>query len=216
MESEKTNKVLDFLAKTYPDARCALDFSTPFQCLAAVMLSAQTTDVSVNKITPKLFGRYPDATSMAKADLEEVESIIMSIGLYHNKARNLISMSQRVVELYDGEIPSDKEKLQKLPGVGIKTANVVGAECFKIPAIAVDTHVHRIAIRLGYAPSKSTPVEAEKKLERAIRKDEWIPTHHRMIWFGRTICKAQSPDCSRCELGGYCRYFRKNSSKTDR
>ena len=203
---------LEYLRSLYPNPGCALVFSNPFQCLCAVMLSAQTTDESVNKVTPLLFARYPTPFEMAKADVDEVASIIHSLGLFKAKANHLIGISKALVGNYGGEVPSDKGQLRLLPGVGIKTSNVVGAICFGIPAIAVDTHVARVSKRLGYVKDSDEPEEIERKLERRFPKEEHIDLHYRIILFGRNVCHAKKPDCQNCELGCWCRYFKKSSS----
>ena len=203
---------VDYLEGLFPEPGCALHFSNPFECLCAVMLSAQTTDASVNKVTPALFSAYPDAFAMAKAPLEEVEGLIRSIGLYHAKAKNLIGLSKALVERHNGIVPSDKEAMRRLPGVGVKTSNVVGAICFGIPAIAVDTHVARVSKRLGYAKEGDEPEAIEAKLEKRFPKELHIRLHYQIILFGREVCHAQRPECSRCALTERCRYFGKNSS----
>lgn len=207
-------KIADALNELLPDARCALDFTTPFQCVVAVALSAQTTDKSVNEVTPALFSRFPDAKSMAEADVSEIENLIMRLGLYKNKAKNLSLLAKKVVEVFGGEIPNSREALTSLPGVGIKTSNVVRAECFGVPAIAVDTHVARVSYRLGYCKEGEDPVKIESILERRFPKEKWIKLHHQIIWFGRLVCHARNPECDKCPLKGYCRYFKKISSKT--
>lgn len=212
--NKKESDVIAFMAKRFPDAKCALVFSNPYECVCAVMLSAQTSDKSVNLVTPKLFEAYPNPSSLAKANLEDVETIIKSLGLYKNKAKNLIAMAQVLVDEYGGEVPSRKEDLVSLPGVGVKTANVVGAECFGTAAIAVDTHVSRVASRLGYAKEGTDPVKIEGILEKRFPKESHIKLHHQLIWFGREICHARKPDCPSCELGCHCLYFKKASSKT--
>jgi len=212
--NKKESDVIAFMAKRFPDAKCALVFSNPYECVCAVMLSAQTTDKSVNLVTPKLFEAYPNPSSLAKANLEDVETIIKSLGLYKNKAKNLIAMAKVLVEEHGGEVPSRKEDLVSLPGVGVKTANVVGAECFGTAAIAVDTHVSRVASRLGYAKEGTDPVKIEGILEKRFPKESHIKLHHQLIWFGREICHARKPDCFSCELGCHCLYFKKASSKT--
>ena len=176
------------------------------------MLSAQTTDASVNKVTPALFSAYPDAFAMAEAPLEEVEKLIHSIGLYHAKAKNLIGLSKALVERHNGVVPEDKEAMRRLPGVGIKTSNVVGAICFGIPAIAVDTHVARVSKRLGYAKDADEPETIEVKLEKRFPKELHIRLHYQIILFGREVCHAVKPECGRCQLTERCRYFKKNSS----
>ena len=212
--NKKESDVIAFMAKRFPDAKCALVFSNPYECVCAVMLSAQTTDKSVNLVTPKLFESYPNPFSLAEANLEDVEAIIKSLGLYKNKAKNLIAMAKALVDEHGGEVPSRKEDLVSLPGVGVKTANVVGAECFGTAAIAVDTHVSRVATRLGYVKEGTDPVKIEGVLEKRFPKESHIKLHHQLIWFGREICHARKPDCSSCELGCNCLYFKKASSKT--
>ena len=212
--NKKESDVIAFMAKRFPDAKCALVFSNPYECVCAVMLSAQTTDKSVNLVTPKLFEAYPNPSSLANANLEDVEAIIKSLGLYKNKAKNLIAMAKVLVDEHGGEVPSRKEDLVSLPGVGVKTANVVGAECFGTAAIAVDTHVSRVAARLGYAKEGTDPVKIEGILEKRFPKESHIKLHHQLIWFGREICHARKPDCHSCELGSHCLYFKKASSKT--
>lgn len=203
---------LDYLEQLYPDPGCALHFSNPFECLCAVMLSAQTTDASVNKVTPELFSRFPDASAMSQADIHELESIIHSIGLYHAKAKNLIGLSKALVERHNGVVPSDKEAMHKLPGVGVKTSNVVGAICFGIPAIAVDTHVARVSKRLGYASEKDEPEKIEAKLEKIFPEETHIRLHYQIILFGRNVCHAAKPECASCALTSRCRHFEKSSS----
>lgn len=203
---------LDYLERLFPEPGCALHFSNPFECLCAVMLSAQTTDESVNRVTPALFSKYPDAFALAKANVKDVEEIIHSIGLYHAKAKNLIALSNALVDQYGGQVPGDKEKMRTLAGVGVKTSNVVGAICFGIPAIAVDTHVARVSRRLGYAKEDDEPEEIEAKLERRFPKEKHIRLHYQIILFGRNVCHAKKPECERCELTGRCYYFKKSSS----
>lgn len=204
--------LLEYLSARYPNPGCALVFHNPFECLIAVVLSAQTTDVSVNTVTPALFAQFPDAFSLSKASASEVEPLIRRIGLFRAKAKNIIGLSKALVEQHGGEVPGDKEALRALPGVGIKTANVVGAICFGIPAIAVDTHVARVARRLGYAKESDEPEAIEKKLERRFPKDTHIDLHYRIILYGREVCHARNPECANCGLKGQCRYFKKNSS----
>ncbi|MBE6126776.1 MAG: endonuclease III [Erysipelotrichaceae bacterium] len=206
--------LLAYLDSLFPEPGCALIFHNPFECLCAVMLSAQTTDASVNKVTPALFAAYPDAFALAKADIHDVEKLIHSIGLYHAKAKNLIGLSKALVERHGGEVPRDKAKMRELPGVGVKTSNVVGAICFGIPAIAVDTHVARVSKRLGYAKEEDEPEKIEAKLERRFPRDSHIRLHYQIILFGREVCHAKNPECGRCELTALCRYFKKNSSSS--
>lgn len=205
--------LVEGLKVLFPDAACTLDFKTPFQCLVATLLSAQCTDAKVNKVTPFLFEKYPDAKRMAEASIEDIESIIKSLGLYHAKARNVLSLSRTLVEKFDGEVPFDFETLLKLPGVGKKTDGVVLAEVAARPAIPVDTHIKRVSARLGIVKEGTEPEKVEAVLESGIDKEEWIPFHHRFIAFGRNLCKAMKPECERCPFRDYCFYLRKASSK---
>jgi len=206
-------EIVSFLEVTFPNAHCVLNFSTPFQCIVAVSLSAQTTDKAVNEVTPKLFEKYPDALTMSKASLEEIEELIKRIGLYHNKAKNLKALSDFVASNWNNEIILDFDQLTTLPGVGRKTANVVLAECANRPAIAVDTHVARVSKRLGLASENDQPEKIEDKLEKKFPKEIWIPFHHRMIFFGRFICHSQNPECDKCKLTHICKFYKKCSSK---
>ena len=204
--------LLESLDALFPNAHCELNFNSVFQCLVAVSLSAQTTDASVNEVTPALFEAFPTPFEMSKASLPEIEGYIRRLGLYHNKAKNLLTLSSYLVEQDGGEVPKTKEELVRLPGVGIKTANVVLAECYKVPAIAVDTHVSRVSIRLGLAKEGDEPGEIERKLERMIPRDRHIKSHHQLIFLGRRICHARNPRCEDCPLSVRCRYFGKNKS----
>ncbi len=213
MDGNKKDLAFSYWVTKFPDAKCTLNFSNPFECLVAVMLSAQTSDESVNRVTPTLFARFPSPLTLANADITEVENCIRSLGLYHSKASHLISMAKSLVNQFSGEVPQTKKELTSLSGVGIKTANVVLAECFGVPGIAVDTHVGRVAKRLGFASTNDEPVEVERKLEKAFQKETWIALHHRMIAFGRKICHAQKPDCASCGLCSICSYFKKTAFK---
>jgi len=193
----------------FPDAHCELNHSNPFELTIAVALSAQCTDVLVNKVTKELFQKYKTPEDYLKVSLEELQNDIRSIGLYRNKAKNIQSLCRMVLEDYQGEIPFDRDELTKLPGVGRKTANVVVSVAFNIPAIAVDTHVERVTKRLGICRWKDSVLEVEKTLMRKIPKDEWSVTHHRLIFFGRYHCKAQNPQCPSCPLLEICREGRK-------
>jgi endonuclease-3 len=197
------------MGEMFPDAHCELNHSNPFELTIAVALSAQCTDVLVNKVTKELFQKYKTPEDYLKVSLEELQNDIRSIGLYRNKAKNIQSLCRMVLEDYQGEIPFDRDELTKLPGVGRKTANVVVSVAFNIPAIAVDTHVERVTKRLGICRWKDSVLEVEKTLMRKIPKDEWSVTHHRLIFFGRYHCKAQNPQCPSCPLLEICREGRK-------
>lgn len=206
------NEIVDRLGEMFPNAGCELAYRDRFQLLCAVMLSAQTTDKSVNRVTPALFAKYADAWAMAQADQKDVESLIRSIGLYHSKASHLIAVSRELLRRFDGEVPGTMEELRSLPGVGRKTANVVLAEGFGIPALAVDTHVERVSKRLGMVPAGKTVEQTEQILQKKISKDKWISAHHRMIFFGRYMCHAKKPACGECPFAAFCRY-RKGRAK---
>ena len=210
MKSENTKRFLDELDSLFPDAHCELKHSNPLELLVAVILSAQTTDASVNKVTPLLFKKYHIAQDYANASLEDLEVAIHKIGLYRNKARSIKKMAQRLVDEFDGEVPEDMDQLISLPGVGIKTANVVRAVAFNYPSIAVDTHVARIAKRLGYADRDDPVMIIEENLEKAFPKERWIKLHHQLIFFGRYHCKAKRPECKKCHLVDICLEENKN------
>jgi endonuclease-3 len=187
----------------YPEAKCALVHTNPFQLLVATILSAQCTDVRVNQTTPALFKRYRNPEALAQADLIEVETLIRSTGFFRNKAKNLIACAASLVEQYQGEIPAELEKLVALPGVGRKTANVVLGNAFDIPGMVVDTHVKRIAYRLGWT-RQTDPVKVEIDLSRLLPKEKWNGASHTLIFHGRALCKAPIPECSHCPIEGSC------------
>ncbi|NLP30404.1 MAG: endonuclease III, partial [Clostridiales bacterium] len=182
----------------------ALEYKNIFQLLISVVLSAQTTDISVNKVTPKLFEKYPDAASLAAADQNEVENILKSIGMYKNKAKNIIALSKILIEEFDGRVPDDYNKLITLPGVGRKTANVVLSVGFGQARIAVDTHVFRLSNRIGLTKEKDV-LKTELALMKVIPKDRWIKMHHALIWHGRTVCNARKPKCEECGIEDLCK-----------
>ena len=192
------------LDRLYPDADCALVHENPFQLLVATILSAQTTDKAVNKVTPELFRRFPTPEALASASQEEVESIVRTIGFYRNKARNIRGAAKMLVERFGGEVPDRLEDLVQLPGVARKTANVVLGVAFgKAEGIVVDTHVLRLSNRLGFVRAK-TPVEAERRLMERIPRRRWIKLSHQLIWHGRLVCKARRPLCDDCALAPDC------------
>ena len=192
------------LTELYPTPRCGLDFKTPFELLIATILSAQCTDVRVNKITPALFTRYPDAYAMSQAPIEELEKLIFTAGFYHNKARSILGASSMIVERYGGQVPSTMPELLQLPGVARKTASVVLGNAFgKNEGIAVDTHVTRLVARLGLS-SNTTPEKIERDLMVLAPREEWTNLSHRLIWHGRTTCEARKPRCNDCLLAVYC------------
>ena len=195
----------DELAAVYPDAHCALNHDGPFQLLVATVLSAQTTDARVNTITPELFRRYPDAVSLAGADRGELEAALRPLGMQRTRAQRLIGLGRELTESFDGVVPHSRRELVSLPGVGRKTANVVLGNAFDIPAITVDTHVGRLARRLGWTTS-TDPVAVERDIARLWDPPRWTDGCHRLIEHGRAVCRARSPQCSRCVLAarGLC------------
>lgn len=204
--SKKNEEILDILEKTYPDAHCELNYKTPFQLLVATMLSAQSTDRVVNKVTERLFCRYPGLQEFLKLDQDELEKEIREIGLYRNKAKNILAMCRELVTRFAGEVPDNMQDLTSLAGVGRKTANVVLSNAFGIPAIAVDTHVYRVSNRIGLAESDDVE-ETELQLMNNIPKGKWAKAHHWLIWHGRRICTAKKPRCGECPLTAHCKYY---------
>lgn len=204
-----TKKIKDgqlaVLEKVYADAKPALVFKNPFELLIAVMLSAQCTDKRVNVVTARLFSRADTPQKIASMQLAELESEIKDCGLFRTKAKNISATCRILLDEYGGEVPKDFDALTKLPGVGRKTANVVMSVAFAVPAIAVDTHVFRVANRLGLAKGK-TPTEVETNLKKAIPKEKWSAAHHWLIWHGRKICKAARPRCDECPLVELCAF----------
>ncbi len=199
----RVKKALALLAKAYPAAHCELDYKSPFQLLVATILSAQCTDKSVNAATPALFARYPGPDKLADAGQAEVEKLIRSIGLYRNKARNLIGMARQLVLGHGGKVPKTMEELVALPGVGRKTANVVRFNAFGLPGLPVDTHVLRVGRRLGFFESQD-PVAVERELGALVPEELWGLCSHWLIWHGRRTCGARSPDCAGCPLNKIC------------
>ena len=204
MDSNKVNEIMNALDALYPEARAELHFSNPFETLIATILSAQCTDKRVNQVTETLFRLYPDAKAMAQLAPEELEPLIKSCGLYHNKAKNIIAACRALVEQYDGEVPADRKKLMALPGVGQKTAGVVLLAAFGDDQIPVDTHVFRLANRIGLAHA-TTPYGVEMQLREVLPQETWSHAHHLLIWHGRRCCSARKPECERCPLNqGLC------------
>ena len=197
-------KISKALNELYPDAHCELDHKSDYELLIAVVLSAQTTDAKVNKVTPDLFAKYPDASSLASADVHDVEQILKPIGLYRNKARNIIRLASILQSEFAGKVPANREDLEALPGVGRKTANVILSNCFDIPAFAVDTHVARVSKRLSIADQDDDVKVIEEKLMAYFPEDKWGKLHHQFIFFGRYKCKALKPECSDCPLKDIC------------
>jgi endonuclease-3 len=191
------------LAERYPDARCELDFSTPLELLVATVLSAQTTDVRVNQVTPRLFARYPDAVGYARADRAELEELIKPTGFFRAKTESLIKLGDALVQNFGGEVPGTLEKLVTLPGVGRKTANVVLGNAFGVPGITVDTHVGRLTRRFGWSDQED-PVKVESDLGALFPRKDWTMLSHRMIFHGRRTCHARRPACGACVVSAWC------------
>ena len=198
------------LAKLYPDAKPALNYSTPYELLVAVVLSAQCTDERVNQVTAVLFQEYSTPEKMVTLSQAELEKYIFSCGFYRNKAAHILSASRDILERFAGEVPSTIEELMSLAGVGKKTANVVYSVAFGGAAIAVDTHVFRVSNRLGLAKGK-TPLEVEAGLNKAIPKEDWSKAHHWLIYHGRRVCHSQKPACETCTLQGVCDFYKKKN-----
>lgn len=196
---------LTYIHNMYPNAKCELVYNNIFQLVVVVSLSAQTTDKRVNMCSPILFLKYPTIETLANANIKDVSEIIKPIGMVNNKAKNIINLAKAIHNEYNDVVPKSKEELVNLPGVGNKTANVVLAEGFKIPAFPVDTHINRIAKRLYYATLNDTVEDVERKLKKKIPQDMWISMHHSLIFFGRYFCKAINPLCDECKLKGKCR-----------
>ena len=205
LSEEQRAEALRILKKTYPDAKPALNFSSPFELLVATMLSAQCTDKQVNKCTAVLFPKYNTASAFAALDFETLEPYIKSCGFYRMKGEHILAMSRILVEQYNGEVPQTREELIKLPGVGRKTANVVLSNAFHVPAIAVDTHVFRVSNRIGLAEAKDVE-HTERQLMENIPEQDWGDAHHWLIYHGRQVCAAQRPKCGECTLKEICTY----------
>ncbi|MBE8997720.1 endonuclease III [Nostoc sp. LEGE 12447] len=203
-KKKRSLEILARLKRLYPDATCSLNYSTPVQLLVATILSAQCTDERVNKVTPALFGKFPDAESLAIADLVELESLVRSTGFYHNKAKNIQAACRMIVTEFNSVVPNQMEQLLKLPGVARKTANVVLAHAYGINVgVTVDTHVKRLSQRLGLTEAKD-PVRIEQDLMGLLPQPDWENWSIRLIYHGRAICKARSPVCIACELADLC------------
>ncbi len=201
----ETEAILEKLQEMYPDAKCALNHSNAFELLVATVLSAQCTDARVNIVTARIFPRYNRPEHFAELSVEEIGEMIRDCGLWRSKARSIQGLSRMLLEKHGGQVPSTMEELTQLPGVGRKTANVVLSNAFGIPAIAVDTHVLRVANRLGLADAK-TPEETERQLMARIPRELWSPAHHWLIHHGRQVCHARNPQCSQCPLLPHCKF----------
>lgn len=206
---DKIKEIYPILLKMFPDARCELNYHNLYELCVAVMLSAQTTDKSVNLVTPTLFSKYPTLESLSNANIDEVKAYIKSIGLYHNKALNIVNMAKMVIDKYNGIIPNNLEELKSLPGIGQKTANVILVEWFKIPRIPVDTHVERVSKRLGFASTNDTVIQVENKLMHLLDEKDYHMGHHLLLFLGRYHCLSRNPKCIGCPLYKYCVYDKK-------
>ena len=200
---EEITEILDKLKEKYPDAECALHHRNTYELIVAVALSAQTTDVSVNKVTGKLFEKYPTPADLAKADVNDVIDIIRTIGMYKTKSKNITAMAKCIEEKYGGIVPEDYDELISLPGVGRKTANVVLSVGFGHQRIAVDTHVFRVSNRIGLVEEKDV-LKTEMALMKALPEDRWSEAHHSLIFHGRNCCSARNPQCDSCIINGLC------------
>jgi endonuclease-3 len=211
---ERYAGVLSWFEENNPLPETELHYSDPYELIVAVILSAQCTDVRVNIITPGFFNVFPNAESLAGAEAEHVYELIKSCSYPNNKTKNLIGMAKTLLEEFDGVMPSDVEDLQRLPGVGRKTANVIASVLFKQPAMAVDTHVFRVSARIGLTRGAKTPLATEKQLVRHIPAEKIHHAHHWLILHGRYICQARKPRCNSCGLRSYCAYYRRRHPKT--
>ncbi|WP_026486931.1 endonuclease III [Caldanaerobius polysaccharolyticus] len=208
MDKKTAESIIGILEKAYPDARPGLNFNSPFQLLIATILSAQCTDKRVNMVTSRLFKKYVSPEDFANADIKELQEEIKECGLYRSKSKNIIEACKKIVQEYGGNVPQSREELVKLPGVGRKTANVVLSNAFGVSAIGVDTHVFRVANRLGLASSKDV-YGTERDLMDILPERVWGKAHHLLIYHGRKVCKARKPLCDSCLLNGYCEYHNK-------
>ena len=204
----KYNIIVKTLLDTYPDAKCELEYKTPYELLVATVLSAQSTDVRVNIVTKELFKNYNTPEKILKLGEEKLMEYIKSIGCYNVKSKNIIALSHLLIQNYDSQVPDEMDELLKLPGVGRKTANVVLSNCFGVPAIAVDTHVFRVSTRLGFSDKKD-PLQVEQDLMKKISKKYWTDAHHAFIFHGRRVCKARNPMCELCSVQSYCKFYKK-------
>jgi endonuclease-3 len=213
---ERYQAVISYFESAMPVAETELVYQSPYQLLVAVILSAQCTDKRVNIITPPFYKVFPDAESLSKASVEQVFELIKSCSYPNNKAKNLVGMAQTLFNEFHGVVPSDIEELQKMPGVGRKTANVIASVVFNLPAMAVDTHVFRISNRIGLTTNSRTPFETEKQLVKYIPQEKISIAHHWLILHGRYVCIARKPKCTECGIRDFCKYYSKLVAKTDK
>lgn len=213
---ERYKHFVEYFSAHQPDAVTELHYGNPFQLLIAVILSAQCTDKRINQVTPALFDRFPDPESLAAASVDEVFSYIRSVSYPNNKAKHLVGMAKMLLDVFQGEVPSDISDLQRLPGVGRKTANVIASVVYDAPAIAVDTHVFRVANRIGLATNARTPLAVEKQLTANLPEQTRGIAHHWLILHGRYICVARNPKCETCPISWFCRYFERTYVKAQK
>jgi endonuclease-3 len=213
-KSERYKHFVEYFSKHQPDAETELHYGSPYELLVAVILSAQCTDKRINQVTPALFERFPTAAALAASTPEEVFNYIRSVSYPNNKAKHLVGMAKMLTEVFNGEVPSGIEELQKLPGVGRKTANVIASVVFDEQAIAVDTHVFRVANRIGLTTNARTPLAVEKQLMKYLPKDTPRIAHHWLILHGRYICVARNPKCEICPISWFCKYYEQTHTET--
>lgn len=213
LKKERYQAFVDYFSKHQPNAETELQYSNPYELLVAVILSAQCTDKRINQVTPKLFERFPNPESLAASTSDEVFGYIRSVSYPNNKAKHLVGMAQLLVSEFNGEVPSTVENLQKLPGVGRKTANVIASVVHQAPAMAVDTHVFRVANRLGLTSKAKTPLAVEKQLVKHLPKDKIHVAHHWLILHGRYICLARNPKCEQCPISWFCKYYQQQHTE---
>lgn len=211
----KMSRIEEYLDELFLNPRCELNYEKDYELLIAIVLSAQSTDKRVNSVTPIIFSKYPSVTKLKKAPIEELEQIIRPVGSFRKKARFVKEIARLIDELYEGVVPIEREILMTFPGVGRKTINVFLSEFYNIPAIAVDTHVERVAKRLGLCSKNDNVLEIEKKLEKKFKKEEWGKRHLQLVLFGRYYCKAIRPQCRDCKLIDICKEKRKNIIKKE-
>jgi len=211
LSKKEAKETMEKLYIMYPDAECELNYTTPFELLIATVLSAQTTDVKVNEVTKELFKEYNTPEKLINLSTSELEDKIRKIGLYKNKAKNILLLCRALIENFNGEVPQTMDELTSLAGVGRKTANVVMSNAFKIPAFAVDTHVFRVSNRIGLAEAKNVE-ETENQLTKLIDRKDWIKAHHTIIFHGRRVCKAVKPRCQECAISSECEYYKKENA----
>ncbi|HWZ34901.1 MAG TPA: endonuclease III [Mucilaginibacter sp.] len=212
--SERYRHFLEYFSKHQPQAETELHYSNPFELLVAVILSAQCTDKRINQVTPALFKRFPGPESLAASDADEVFTYIRSVSYPNNKAKHLVGMAKVLLSDFGGVVPSDVDQLQKMPGVGRKTANVIASVVYDAPAIAVDTHVFRVADRIGLTTNARTPLAVEKQLVKYLPQNTLAIAHHWLILHGRYICVARSPKCDICPLTWFCRYYERANTES--